>query len=228
MELLSILLVYLVTVAFLVWVCVLSDPNSNSLGGKLNILLTEELPGLLTSKLQRRLPPRLYDGLAHSYDWVVNRRNPLLQLLYLFLFLGSFAVYVYEGWGRMAPQDIAFSLALVVLCLSSFTVACFVRAGTITAGSWWRFDNYAPDGIIYEAGKECSTCKVPKLARSKHCRLCGVCQSRFDHHWYVFILLGGRRETRRVDRCILTHLTHGPSTHFLQHPTPKPTHTAGG
>lgn len=32
MELLTILFVYLVTVAFLVWVCVLSDPNSGSIG----------------------------------------------------------------------------------------------------------------------------------------------------------------------------------------------------
>lgn len=157
-------------------------PSPHQTGGKLNILLTEDLPGLLTSKLRRRLPSSLFDSLARTYDYVVNQRNPLLQLLYLLLYLGSFATFTYEGWGRMVPMDLALSTALVGACLCSFVVACSVPAGTITQTSWQRFENYKPDGIIYESGKECVTCKVPKLARSKHCRLCGVCQSRFDHH----------------------------------------------
>ena len=32
MEVITILLVYLVLVAFLIWVCVVSDPNSDTLG----------------------------------------------------------------------------------------------------------------------------------------------------------------------------------------------------
>ena len=151
-------------------------------GGKLNILLTEDLPGLLTRKLRRCLPSSLFDSLARTYDYVVNQRNPLLQLLYLLLYLGSFATFIYEGWGRMETIDLILSTTLVVACLCSFVAACSVPAGTITPTSWPTFDNYKADEIIYASGKECMTCKVPKLARSKHCRLCGVCQSRFDHH----------------------------------------------
>ena len=54
-----VLAVYAVLVAFLVWVCVMSDPNDEgSLGGRLNVLLTENMPERLDRALQRVLPQR--------------------------------------------------------------------------------------------------------------------------------------------------------------------------
>lgn len=38
---------------------------------------------------------------------------------------------------------------------------------------------YSPETSI---GTECITCHVPRPSRSKHCRLCGHCVRRFDHH----------------------------------------------
>ena len=40
---------------------------------------------------------------------------------------------------------------------------------------------YPYDNIIYME-KECSTCKIKKPARSKHCGICDRCVARFDHH----------------------------------------------
>jgi len=54
-----VLAVYATLLAFLVWVCVLSDPNDEgSLGGRLNVLLTENGPQRLNAVLQRVLPAR--------------------------------------------------------------------------------------------------------------------------------------------------------------------------
>ncbi|MCI22588.1 putative S-acyltransferase, partial [Trifolium medium] len=48
---------------------------------------------------------------------------------------------------------------------------------------------YPYDNIIFSE-KECSTCKIPKPARSKHCSICDRCVARFDHHcgWMVSYL----------------------------------------
>ena len=114
------------------------------------------------------------------------------QLLYLILLLGSFSVYVWHGWARMPELDLVISQALVLCCLYSFKLACGVSPGRISQGThthavlryhraagfhispmvtrththtpeeWRRFDNYHYDPVVYEEGKECRTCKVPK------------------------------------------------------------------
>lgn len=51
--------VYAAVIAFLVWVCVIADPNDEaSWGGRLNVLLTENAPERVNAGLQRLLPQR--------------------------------------------------------------------------------------------------------------------------------------------------------------------------
>lgn len=68
--------VYLTLVAFLVWVCVLSDPNDQaSLGGRLNVLLTESAPQRLNAGLRRGLPPRSVRAVCSAWLLVSSARS---------------------------------------------------------------------------------------------------------------------------------------------------------
>jgi hypothetical protein len=42
--------------------------------------------------------------------------------------------------------------------------------------------HYPYDRVLYHPGFMCSTCKLPKPPRSKHCSICKTCVSRMDHH----------------------------------------------
>jgi hypothetical protein len=71
-----------------------------------------------------------------------------------------------------------------------FVLTSFSDPGTVTAENVSQYlSAYPYDGIIFEE-KECSTCKIARPARAKHCRICDKCVARFDHHcgWMVLLL----------------------------------------
>ena len=52
---------------------------------------------------RRLLGAYLYGKLAAVFDYILFYKNPIVQLIYLFLALGGFAVYVVVGFWRFIP-----------------------------------------------------------------------------------------------------------------------------
>lgn len=69
-------------------------------------------------------------------------------------------------------------------CYYSFYKACTVDPGRIKGKEVAKaaLKRYPFDGVMFKKENECTTCKIDKPARSKHCAVCNVCVEKFDHH----------------------------------------------
>ena len=123
-----------------------------------------------------------YDRLS---NYLLNQRNPVMQISYCVLVLPVMyqfhikCIPYFETW----PDRIFWS-AYCALGLFSFLLASYAKPGVVgEPGTSAQDARFAADGILYATeGEDCRTCKVPRPARSKHCRLCGHCVRRYDHH----------------------------------------------
>ncbi|KAK4282840.1 hypothetical protein QN277_014168 [Acacia crassicarpa] len=139
-----------------------------------------------------------------------DRPNPILQIFYLgilsmtyyFIVKSSFAYipgYYLSGIHRYT------SLLAVAVGILLFLLTSFSDPGTINSANVSQYlSAYPYDNIIY-AEKECSTCKIQKPARSKHCSICDRCVARFDHHCGWMNNCIGERNTRYFMAFLLWH-----------------------
>lgn len=159
------------------------------------------LPGRVVTALWA-VPPAAYrvlqalrlawvaDAVGRCGHWFMYKRHPVIQILYCLLMFGGYLTFVWFGYPLLgAPFNRYMGAwhrwtggANFVLCLVTFCMASFSNPGVITPANvteYMRLFRY--DGFHYSL-KDCPTCEVPKVARSKHCRTCDVCVSKFDHH----------------------------------------------
>ncbi|XP_075509043.1 putative protein S-acyltransferase 17 isoform X4 [Primulina tabacum] len=142
------------------------------------------------------------------YCW--DRPNPILQLIY-FLIIGAtyyfianssfsyFPGYYLSGVHRYT-SFLAVGVGILLFLLTSFS-----DPGTVSSANVSQYISAYPyDNIIFSE-KECSTCKIPKPARSKHCSICNHCVARFDHHCGWMNTCIGERNTGYFMAFILWH-----------------------
>ncbi|KAK7284309.1 hypothetical protein RJT34_19054 [Clitoria ternatea] len=139
-----------------------------------------------------------------------DRPNPLLQILYL-LIIGVTYYFIANSCFAFIPgyylSEIHryISLSVVAVGILLFLLTSFSDPGTVNANNVSHYIKAYPyDNIIYEE-KECSTCKIPKPARSKHCSICDRCVARFDHHCGWMNNCIGEKNTRYFMAFLLWH-----------------------
>ncbi|KAG5084379.1 hypothetical protein AAZX31_19G225000 [Glycine max] len=154
--------------------------------------------------------PKCTDAVLSVEYYCCDRPNPLLQIIYIviigvtYYFIAKSCFAYIPGYYLSGIHRYTSFLAVVVGILL-FLLTSFSDPGTINTENVAHYISAYPyDNIIYSE-KECSTCKIPKPARSKHCSICDRCVARFDHHCGWMNNCIGEKNTRYFMAFLLWH-----------------------
>ncbi|KAL8498094.1 hypothetical protein ACS0TY_021428 [Phlomoides rotata] len=126
----------------------------------------------------------------------------IIGVTYYFLSESSF---IYLPWYYISGVHMYTSFLAVGVGILLFILTSFSDPGVVTSVNVSQYlAAYPYDNVIFSE-KECSTCKIPKPARSKHCSICDRCVARFDHHCAWMNNCIGERNIKHFMMFILWH-----------------------
>ncbi|OJJ45482.1 hypothetical protein ASPZODRAFT_153132 [Penicilliopsis zonata CBS 506.65] len=115
-------------------------------------------------------------------SYILHDNHPLILIFFVSLLLGGEYLFIPTAWSRISTVH-RFLIPVAVLPPYLLLYACVVTKSFITPENHAReLHRYPYDRLLFHAGHDCSTCRFPKPARSKHCSICKACVSRHDHH----------------------------------------------
>ncbi|GLE01254.1 hypothetical protein PINS_up010084 [Pythium insidiosum] len=118
--------------------------------------------------------------------YLLHEPNPVVQIFYVALVGGGYGAFLIWGLPHIPSDNVSeihtyLSFAAVLGAMQSFIAASTASPGILLPQTLVYYDNYEYDNALY-VKRECRTCKIPKLPRSKHCSVCKMCVPRMDHH----------------------------------------------
>jgi len=148
--------------------------------------LTHDIPNFILSQVEKNFGAEAADAVHKAHDYVMYKPNPIFQILFLFIGLGSWSVYIAYAFPLIIASETVSSwhaltgFLTFLACMGSFKMACHVPPGVITARNMPKFDNYKYDDLLF-TNQICPTAHIRKLPRSKFCRVTQRHIPRFDH-----------------------------------------------
>ena len=161
---------YLGVIIIVIYILTLADAESTGLNGRLSMCLLVHAPRQLSKTLLKFLGPTLFKKCSSTYDYAVNERNPIMQVVYLVIINTSFLCWLIFGVPLLPNSMVSYyhkyiAYLGVAACNFSFYTACNKGPGVIVEGNLRCFAHQPFDGALYVEGYGCRTCQIKKVIR---------------------------------------------------------------
>lgn len=139
------------------------------------------------------------NGAKFIQHYLFFTRSSFFQMGYIFLVASFHAAVIIDGLkpAQIVDPDtnhLLLPLIIAAVNMAIFIICCYSDPGVITHSNVDEFVKIYPyDGQMYLPGSICTTCKLDKPPRSKHCVVYNRCIHKFDHYCiWIRNCVGGR------------------------------------
>ena len=135
------------------------------------------------------LPPSIQNILVSSYNYLVYKPNPSVQIFYVLLVISLYLLYYFYGIKKFCPNKtisynyIYILYTILFLSVYSFYLCSVSNPGIIKSDNISHLKKKYPYDFLFNSEEKfCKKCNFEKINRSKHCIICDKCIEKFDHH----------------------------------------------